>query len=125
MGTMDERTALGYRSPWFWLFVLGALAIAGTVVILMMSRSRLHAIEANFSSSQMVRLQRVVQRIDDYFACANQLTLSSSSFAAQTVGDERNVRWFVTRLYLSRRDQNVYGLGVFYAPNVWPRARLA
>ena len=85
----------------------------------------MNAIDESFASNQMLRLQRVVQRIDDYYACANQLTRSTASLASQTVGDFRSVRWFVKELYLTRRDPKVYGVGVFYAPHVWPGARLA
>ncbi len=119
MGTTDGRTPLAYRWPWFWLVVLAALAMAGTVAILVSSRSRLHAIDDNFASSQMVRLQRVEHRIDQYFACANQLVLTASRFANDTVGDERTIRWLLARTFLARRDSQVYGLGVFYAPGAF------
>ncbi len=125
MGTTTERAAHDYRWPWYWLVVLGALAIAGTAAIIFGSQSRLRAIDESFAASQTVRLQQVVHRIDDYFACANQLTMSTGNLAAKTVGDMRRVRWFVAQLFESRRDANVYGLGVFYAPDVWPGGRLA
>ncbi len=123
--TTNERGAFEYRRPWFWLVVLGALAIAGTVAILVTSQSRLHAIDESFASNQMVRLQRVEHRIDDYFACANQLSMVASGLAGQTIGQERTVRWLLTRLFLSRRDKQVYGVGAFYAPYVFDhRTRL-
>src|SRR5215469_6566141 len=88
-----------YRRPWYWLVVLAALAVAGTAAIALSSRSRLNGIEENFASAQTLRLERVEHNVDDYFAHAKQLTEVATAMSAETVGNERRVRWFVREMF--------------------------
>jgi diguanylate cyclase (GGDEF)-like protein len=105
-----------YRRPWYWLVVLVALAVAGTAAIGLNSRSRLSAIDDSFVAGQMVRLQRVEHRIDDYFARAVQLAQVGAAMSAGTVGNEKLVRWYTEQMFAGRADAYVFGLGPFYEP---------
>jgi len=110
-----EVQAMRYRRPWYWLVLLGVAALAATFLVVWNARARMALNDSQFVSMQMLRLQRMEQRIDDYFGDTEQIV----AIGAQTLGGIRGDRALARRLTLqifrARRNPAVYGLGAAYA----------
>ena len=74
-----------YRRPWYWLVVLVVAAFVATGFVTWNALSRISLNERQFESMQMLRLEQMKQRIDDYFLNAKQL----AALGAQTLGNVR------------------------------------
>ncbi len=105
-----------YRRPWYWLVVLFGAACAVTWLIAANARSRIAQNERSFESAQLLRLERIEQSIDAYFADAIQLAAAGAEMVAPRRADPALERRLVLGLYRARRNDMVYGLGAFYAP---------
>jgi hypothetical protein len=73
-----EVQAKHYRRPWYWLVVLGVAAMAATSFVMWNARSRIVLNDRQFEAMQMLRLEQMKQRIDDYFLNAKQLAVLCS-----------------------------------------------
>jgi diguanylate cyclase (GGDEF)-like protein len=117
--------AMHYRRPWYWLVVLAVAAVAATVFVAWNARARVTVNNSQFEAMQRLRLQRVEQRIDEYFQEADHTAV----IGAQTLGGLRDdrvlLRTLTLEIFRSHRDTGVYGVGVFFAPFVFdPHADL-
>jgi diguanylate cyclase (GGDEF)-like protein len=104
------------KRPWYWLAVLAVAALLASWLVGANARSRIAQNRAQFGSSQTLRLQRMEQRIDDYFAVADQLVSSGAASLQNVRGDVVSVRKVVLALFRSRTDPAIYGVGALYAP---------
>jgi len=111
-----RKDAPGVGRPWYWLAVLALAAVAATALVVLSARAQLEDSERGFEAAQQLRLQRVEQRVDDYFAQSIEL----ASFGAHTLGKARGnaalSRELTGAILLSRHRRDVYGVGVFYQP---------
>jgi diguanylate cyclase (GGDEF)-like protein len=108
--------AMRYRRPWYWLVVLAVAASFATWLIYADARSRLDQTQRQFESSEQLRLQRMEQRIDDYFVDAIQLVSAGTEMLSSKQAGRGVVKDVPLRLYRARRNPGVYGLGAFYGP---------
>ena len=117
----EAQSGHQYRPPWFWLPVIGFVALLVTVMIASNARTRLAQNEREFRSGQEVRLHEIQTHIDDYFGTSIQLVATG----AQTLGplreDVSRAEQLVGELFRSRSTNQVYGLGVFYEPFAFSR----
>lgn len=105
-----------YRRPWYWLGVLAFVALGVTLVLIQGARSRIDGNNRQFEGAQQLRLQGVEQRVDEYFGASVSLVhMGGQTFAH--IFDDRNLEsWLVRQTFRGRRNQDVYGLGVVFAP---------
>jgi diguanylate cyclase (GGDEF)-like protein len=117
-----------YRRPWYWLLVIAAAASFVTWLIVTDARNRIAERQRQFETTQQSKLQRMEQRIDDYFVDAIQLASAGSEMLGPAPVSRDALRNVVVQLYRSRIDHRtspVFGLGAFYAPFEFdPKARL-
>lgn len=97
--------------------VLGALAAAATLLLLVNARTRIAQNDSQFVSGQMMRLGAIEVRIDDYFAIADQLVAAGAQTVAPLRGDTQILRRAVAGLFRARTSPQIFGLGPLYAPN--------
>ena len=129
MGLMAHEAAhvdvRRYRRPWYWLVVLFLVAVTATFLVMANAHSRIEQNDSQFATGQLLRMQTVEQRIDEYFGTATQLASAGAAMLRDPHGDRRLTQRLVLALYESRRNVNVYGLGAFYAPYAFdPHVRL-
>src|SRR5215469_3186747 len=105
-----------YRRPWYWLLVLAFVAIAATGILVEGARSRIDGNNRQFASQQELRIQRVEQRVDDYFGDAESLVRMGSQTFAHIYDDRGLTNWLVRQTFRGRRNHDIYGLGVVFAP---------
>lgn len=115
----EAQGAHEYRPPWFWLLVLGIVALLLTVLIANNARSRVQQNDREFRASQDVRLHEIETHIDDYFGKAIQLVETGAQTLAPVVDDPARVRGLVDALFRSRSTTQIYGVGVYYAPRTF------
>jgi len=119
MAHSNDAEALGLRRPWYWLVVLALAAALATGVVAGNARARIAQDERSFNAAQQLRLERVEQRVDDYFSEAIEL----ASFGAKTLGTMRGnlalTREVTRAILLSHHNPDVYGVGAFYAPRAF------
>ncbi len=111
-----EVQAKHYRRPWYWLVVLGVAALAATFFVAWNARSRIALNDRQFEAMQMLRLQQMKQRIDDYFLSAKELAGLCSQTLGNVRGDSALLRTLTLETFRGHRDPDLYGLGVFFAP---------
>ena len=111
-----EVQAKHYRRPWYWLIVLGVAAFAATAFVVWNARSRIALSDRQFEAMQMLRLQQMQQRIDDYFLSAKELAALGAQTLGHIRGDSALLRTLTLETFRGHQDPEVYGLGVFYAP---------
>ena len=114
-----------FRRPWYWLAVLALVAAAASLLIVGNARARYAQEQRNFASSQELRLQRVEQRVDEYFAQA----IALASFGSHTLGSSRGnvalTRLLTVAMIRSSHRPDIIGAGVAYVPYAFdPRFRL-
>jgi diguanylate cyclase (GGDEF)-like protein len=118
-------TPAAHRRPWYWLAALVAVAIAATALLVLNARARIAQNDRQFEAGLLARLDAIEVRIDDYFAVAKQLAAAGTETLAPVHGDTIATERIVTELFLARRNPDIYGLGVFYAPGTFfPGVRL-
>ncbi|MGA8839314.1 MAG: EAL domain-containing protein [Candidatus Aquilonibacter sp.] len=111
-----EVQAKHYRRPWYWLVALGVAAIAASFFVMWNARSRIALSDRQFEAMQMLRLEQMKQRIDDYFLNAKQLAVLCSQTLGNVHGDSALLRTLTLETFRGHRDPDLYGLGVFFAP---------
>lgn len=113
-----EINARGYRRPWYWLVLIGLAASLGTWLIVREAADRITQHEQQFAASQLARLQKMEQGIDDYFVDAIQLVAAGGIMLDPKSTDRTGAAAVLTALYKSRQrfGHDVYAVGVFYAP---------
>ncbi|HUA09800.1 MAG TPA: EAL domain-containing protein [Candidatus Acidoferrales bacterium] len=108
-----------FRRPWYWLAVIGVAAILATTIVIAGARARISQDRLAFDSAQQLRLQRVEQRIENYFSEAIEL----ATFGARTLGPMRGnlplTQEVVRAVLRSRHNPAVYGVGAFYVPHAF------
>jgi diguanylate cyclase (GGDEF)-like protein len=122
-----EVTARGYRRPWYWLVLIALAASLGTWLIAREAANRITQHEEQFAASQLARLQKMEQGIDDYFVDAIQLVAAGGIMLDPKSTDRTGAANILTALYKSRQrfGHDVYAVGVFYAPYQFdPKDRL-
>ncbi|HTV91308.1 MAG TPA: EAL domain-containing protein [Verrucomicrobiae bacterium] len=119
MAPSNSADALRFRRPWYWLVVLVLLAVSASALVVVNARLRIAQDEHDFEASQQLRLQRVEQRVDEYFGEAIQL----ASFGAQALPDVRGnvplTREVLRAILRSHHNPGIYGVGAFYAPRAF------
>ncbi len=105
-----------YRRPWYWLVVLVVAAFVATGFVTWNALSRISLNERQFESMQMLRLEQMKQRIDDYFLNAKQLAALGAQTLGNVRGDSALLRSLTLETFRGHRDPDLYGLGVFFAP---------
>src|SRR5271165_4959783 len=111
-----EVQAMRYRRPWYWLVLLGVAALAATFLVVWNARARIVLNDGQFASMQTLRLQRMEQRIDQYFQEADQAAVFGARTLGNVHGDRALLRTLTLEEFGSRRNSMVYGLGVFFEP---------
>ena len=119
MAPSNSADALRFRRPWYWLVVLVLVAFSASALVVENARLRIAQDEHEFEASQQLRLQRVEQRVDEYFGEAIQL----ASFGAQALPDVRGnlplTREVLRAILRSHHNPGIYGVGAFYAPRAF------
>jgi diguanylate cyclase (GGDEF)-like protein len=115
----EAQSAHEYRPPWFWLPVLGLVALLLTLLIANNARSRVLQNEREFRSGQEVRLHEIETHIDDYFGKAIQLVDTGAQTLAPIPDDPARVQALVEELFRSRSTPQIYGVGVYYVPGMF------
>lgn len=105
-----------YRRPWYWLVVLGVAAFVATFFVIWNAESRIALNQRQFEAMQMLRLQQIKQRIDEYFLNAKQLAVLCSQTLGNVRRDSTLLRTLTLETFRGHRDPDLYGLGVFFAP---------
>jgi diguanylate cyclase (GGDEF)-like protein len=114
-----------YRWPWYWLAVLLLVALGATAAIEANARSRIAQNDGQFEAAQQLRLQRIEQRIDDYFGDAAQMAAAAAELVAPARGDRALTKRLIRGLYRARRNAGIYGIGAFFEPYAFdPRVRV-
>lgn len=115
----EVQAAHEYRPPWFWLPVLGLVALLLTALIANNARSRVVQNDREFRAGQEVRLHEIETHIDDYFGKAIQLAETGAQTLAPVAADPARVRVLVDELFRSRSTDQIFGVGVYYAPGAF------
>lgn len=118
----EARSGQPYRPPWFWLPILGFVALLVTLLIANNARTRILQNEREFRAGQEVRLHEIETQIDDYFGKAIQLVRTGAQTLASVNDDPVRVRALVEDLFRSRSTSQIYGVGVYYAPKMFTAA---
>ena len=104
------------RRPWYWLAVLALVALGATILVIANARARFDQDQASFEQSRDLRGQRIEQRIDAYFASAIELANAGAHSLGAADRNLALVESLTLALLRSRQSQDIYGVGVFYAP---------
>jgi diguanylate cyclase (GGDEF)-like protein len=99
--------------------VLGIIALIATSMLVSNARSRMLQNDRQFESAQQLRLQEIEIRVDDYFSKAIQLVGTGAEALTPVHGDTAAVKRIVAELFRSRRSSQIFGAGVFYAPDAF------
>jgi len=118
----EAQSAHPNRPPWLWLPVLGLVALLVSVMIANNARSRVSQNDREFRSAQEVRLHEIETHIDDYFGKAIQLVETGAQTLAPVSDDPAHVRQLVEELFRSRSTPQIFGVGVYYAPQAFAKA---
>jgi EAL domain-containing protein (putative c-di-GMP-specific phosphodiesterase class I) len=106
---------------WYWLPILATAAFLATFLLVANARARVEENDRQFYSAQLLRLQEIKIRVDAYFGTATQLVATGAHTVAPVHADPAAVERLVTELFRSRQSQQIYGVGVFYAPRQFDR----
>ena len=107
------------RFPWSWAILVALCALVAAGLVLNGARSRVRQDRNNASEARASELRSVRQSLDDYLGDAVQLTTATASVANSVRGDRDLVVRLLRGLALSHVNRSVYGIGAFYAPDVF------
>jgi diguanylate cyclase (GGDEF)-like protein len=116
MASSNMRNVRYFRRPWYWLVALALVAIGVSLLVIENGRAQYAQNQREFEASRDLRLQRIEQRVDEFFMESIQI----ASFGARTLDDARGnmalTRELTLAMLASRHHREIVGVGAFFAP---------